>query len=158
MAPANAQYPRTAFLESRDIGGVYGNATVTFESEERIAPIRMYVKDTACDSSDVYAHFIVYYGGGVWTSPWRYDSNGCGTSVEWNNLYIHDSRGIYAVQLEACVDSAGSNECDTSDVAHNPNLHYPDDTVLRLLISSVQRTGTANLPGPDGIVSYVGQL
>ncbi len=158
MVPtANAQYPRTSYLTANDYPGVGSDATVTYESDERVYPIRLYVADRSCDSSDVYAHFIVYAASGAWATQKRYDSNGCGTSVEWNNLYIHDGSGIYAVQLEACVDSSGSDECDTSDVAYNPYLHYPDEEV-RMLISAVAMTGSSNLPGPDGVLRIEGQL
>ena len=155
--PADAQYPRTARLETNGVGGVYANATVTYENEDRIYPIRLYVGDTACDSSDVYGHFIVYSNGGVWATPRRYANGGCGTSTEWNNLYIHDGTGILGVELEACVDTPGSDECEVSHVAYNPYLNAPDPNALQLMIASANAMGRSRLPGPDGVIRYVGE-
>ncbi len=138
--------------------GVYGNADVDYESAERAYPIRMYVEDTSCNSNDVYVRFIVYTPGGTWKTQKRRNSNGCGTSVvEWNNLYIHDYNGIWAVQLEACEDNAGGDDCALSATANNPYLP-PPDAQIRIMIAAVQIAGSENLPGPNGITNYEGQL
>jgi hypothetical protein len=130
--------------------GVYGVADVAFQDEYRIDPIDLYVWDDACDSSSVYAHFIVYGAGGPWRTQERQNHNGChGDREEWHDLYIHDGNGIYGVQLEACVDSAGSDECVVSEMANNPYLPWPEIN-LRTLISG-SSVGVA-----DGVTRFGG--
>ena len=142
-APAHAA-GSTRLYASND--GVYGIGDVRYESTDVVRPIDLYVWDRACDSSSVYVHFLVYAGRGVWPTTKRRNFNGCrGAVEEWHDLHIHDGSGIYAVQLVACVDSAGGDECGRSPLAENPHLDYPD-AALRIL---VERGGT--LPGPDGV-------
>lgn len=108
-------------LVASDYAGVYGSADVTFKSDTRVEPIdNLYVKDRACDSSAVYVRFIVYTPAGTWRTQERRNGNGCNTSVEWDGLYINDFNGINGIRLEACVDSLGSDECDTSVYVDNP--------------------------------------
>lgn len=108
-------------LVAEDYPGVYGSADATFKSGTRVEPIdNLYVKDRACDSSAVYVRFIVYAAGGTWRTQERRNSNGCNTSIEWDGLYINDNNGINGIRLEACVDSLGSDECDTSVYFDNP--------------------------------------
>ncbi len=110
-------------LVASDYPGVYGSADVTFKSSTRAEPINnLYVKDRACDSSAVYVRFIVYTPAGTWVTQQRRNENGCNTSIEWDGLYINDNNGINGLRLEACVDSLGSDECDTSSYLDNP-LH-----------------------------------
>lgn len=108
-------------LVASDYPGVYGSASVTFKSGTRVEPIdNLYVKDRACDSSAVYVRFIVYAAGGTWRSQERRNTNGCNTEITWSGLYINDFNGINGIRLEACVDSLGSDECDTSAYLDNP--------------------------------------
>ena len=108
-------------LVADDYPSVLGRADVTFKSGTRVEPINNVVaKDTKCDGNAVYVRFIVYTPAGSWRTGERRNDSGCGTTHTWSGLYINDYNGINGVRLEACVDSIGSDECDTSAYADNP--------------------------------------
>lgn len=116
-SPAHA----ATHLVADDYPSVLASADVTFSSGRRVDPINnLYVKDRACDGNAVYGRFIVYTPAGTWKTGERRNASGCNSAVEWDGLYIHDYNGINGIRLEACVDSIGSDECDTSAYVDNP--------------------------------------
>lgn len=155
-APAGATGSHRFDLVADTYPSVYGAASGTFESEVRVGSIAMYVKDRACDSSDVYVRFLVFYRGGAWETDERRGGEGCGRGAGWDGLYIHDGRGITGVQLEACVDSAGSDECAYSVVARNPYL--PEAEIPQQLVTDTIRRFRDTHVGADGVNSYEGEI
>ena len=118
-SPAHAVQSLTA----SDYSSVWGSADVTFPGQNRVDPINnLKAWDRACDGNAVYVRFIVYTPAGQFKTGERRNDSGCGTTVTWDGLYIHDREGIKGVRLEACVDSIGTDECDTSSYADNPHL------------------------------------
>lgn len=103
--------------------GVCGSATFSWLNEYEMYPISMSVRDTACDSHPVYIRFIVYNHGSTsgWRTTKRWNNSGCQAGyVTWNNLRLHDSNDLIAVQVEACVDDAGSDTCYKSARLNSP--------------------------------------
>ena len=92
----------------------------------------------------------------AWNTQRRYDNNGCYNGGEnYRDLYIHDSGGIWGLQLVACVDNAGYNDCGYSEVAYNPYL--PGHAAASIQIARAAANESDPLLGPDGITEFFGQ-
>jgi hypothetical protein len=103
--------------------GVRGVATWDW-GRASLTNIDMDVWDTACDNNDVYIQLRVYTvlnPNGTDTPP-RYNSKGCNTSEDWDNLTYSASNNITGVRVVACVDDAGPNTCFRSGFQDNPNV------------------------------------
>lgn len=97
--------------------GVAGAGDITWASTTRAQPVFISVRDDACDGRSVFARYIVSGPAGTFRTINRTNSNGCGTYIDWNNLYINWGEGIWGVRLEVCV-SGGS--CGTGFYIDNP--------------------------------------
>jgi hypothetical protein len=101
--------------------GVRGRANWTWASKVELSNLTMGVRDLKCDSNDVYVQLRVFYTNGEHRDTQRrYNSNGCGTAVNWSGLSYTANFYIRGVQVIACVDDSGSNTCAYSAVHDNP--------------------------------------
>lgn len=100
--------------------GVRGRGNWTW-GRTSLSNLYLGVRDLACDSNDVYVQLRVFYTDGTHLDTTRrYNSNGCGTAVDWKNLYFESNFYISGVTVIACVDDAFSNTCAYSAYHDNP--------------------------------------
>jgi hypothetical protein len=106
---------------SASVTGASGGAWVDFEQGRYGGHFTPDVKDTKCDSHDVYINF--YTDGGLW-QQFR-NSRGCGHSQGWGWRTFTYKRNqpattVRYVYVKVCVDDHFNDTCATSARRYNP--------------------------------------
>ncbi|MBO0778738.1 MAG: hypothetical protein J2P37_07905 [Ktedonobacteraceae bacterium] len=104
--------------------GVCGSATFQFRNSAQLMNITYSVKDTKCDSHDVYIQLRVFdQRGGHHDLTRHYNSSGCGANAtRYVSGYSNPSSDIKGIQVITCVDDFGSNTCYYSRYIDDPYI------------------------------------
>ncbi|MFF4381237.1 hypothetical protein [Kitasatospora sp. NPDC001547] len=77
------------------------------------------VRDTACDGEPVFIHFQVRTSSSTYTTPKRWNQQGCGETSSWAGLTYDAGYYVTSVRVVTCVDT-GTPRCYYSDWQDNP--------------------------------------
>ncbi|GGM59293.1 hypothetical protein GCM10012275_33080 [Longimycelium tulufanense] len=103
-------------------GGVCGSATFNFTGIYQLTNVSLSVKDSKCDSHDVYIQLLVYKNTGKVYTTKRRNSKGCrGGYKAWHGRSFSTNDYIKGVRVRGCVDDPGRDTCYHSRYLDNPN-------------------------------------
>jgi hypothetical protein len=101
--------------------GACGSVTFDFEGKRVISNASLSVKDTSCDTHDVYIKLRVTDARGVADVMRLDNAGGCRAGHNAEDGQRHESRTIInGAQVIVCVDDFGSDTCYFSRFIDNP--------------------------------------